>query len=138
MAKELRIGIAAPAATARTVIDRLRERMRRGRAAALAESGHKDGADLAGHYGLVFFASVEEMIRSGEIDSLIVALDQPELEKAATAAVRNGMPVLCFTPAAMRQNTSDCADGRAIIYMDSEPATIDTSLQEWIDGCLAE
>lgn len=97
---ELKIGIAGLGAIGRTHIERINNKLHGGRVVAATDATPAFGEQKAKEYGLKFFADEHAMMKSGEVDALIVTAADNDHERFVMAAIKAGLPVFCEKPLA--------------------------------------
>lgn len=98
--EELRIGVVGTGAIGRTHIERINHKLQGAKVVACADVNAEFGRSVAEKYGCRFYEDGEEMIRSDEIDAVIVTTIDPFHEQYVMAAIRAGKYVFCEKPLA--------------------------------------
>lgn len=99
MKDELIIGLAGLGAIGRTHIERINNRLSRGRVIGATDKATAFGKEKAAELGVQFHDNVQSLLDSG-IDALIVTSADPDHEEFVAAAIKAGKPVFCEKPLA--------------------------------------
>lgn len=98
--KDLRIGLVGTGAIGRSHINRINHRLQGGKVVACADANLEFCQSVADKFGIRAYEDGEEMIRSDEIDAVIVTTIDSFHEQYVTAAIRTGKYVFCEKPLA--------------------------------------
>lgn len=123
MESELKIGVVGTGAIGRTHVERISRRLRGGRVVAVSDIDASQAKRVAEEYGCRFVGDGHTLIRSDDIDAVIVATTDTYHEEYVTAAIEASKFVFCEKPlapdrdGARRIVDSEIAGGRLLVQV---------------------
>lgn len=96
----VRIGIVGPGGMGRAHVARIENELAGGKLTGVFDVNVANANAVAGSVGAKVYGSAEELIRSDEVDAVLVTSSGPAHEGPVVASIEAGKPVLCEKPLA--------------------------------------